>query len=77
MSKQSIFVRHKDEILTNLINYLDDIAGRLQSTDFGLQSEYEDGYTTALKWVLGLEETEKEEELPFQPIPNTEDENNE
>ena len=76
MSKQTIFVRHKDEILTNLINYLDDIAGRLQSTDFGLQSEYEDGYTTALKWVLGLEETEKEEELPFQPepIPDTEDE---
>jgi len=52
MSKQTIYVRHKDEILNNLINSLDDIAERYEA----IQSDYESGYITALKWVLGLNE---------------------
>ena len=53
MSKQSIYVKHKDEILSNLVSYLDSIAGRYEA----VQSDYESGYITALKWVLGIDKT--------------------
>ena len=53
MSKQSIYVKHKDEILSNLVSYLDGIAGRYEA----VQSDYESGYITALKWVLGIDKT--------------------
>ena len=58
MSKQSIYVKHKDEILSNLVSYLDDIAGRYEA----VQSDYESGYITALKWVLGIDKTEKQKD---------------
>ena len=58
MSKQTIYVRHKDEILNNLINSLDDIAQQYEA----IQSDYESGYITALKWVLGLNEKQKTKE---------------
>ncbi len=61
MSKQSIYVKHKDEILSNLVSYLDDIAGRYEA----VQSDYESGYITALKWVLGIDKTQEQKDQEF------------
>ena len=80
MSKQSIFVRHKDEIFNNLIETLERMPTE-ENDPVGHNRSYIEGYKDALKWTLCMitDEPELEEELPFQPepIPGTEDKNNE
>ncbi len=80
MSKQSIFVRHKDEIFNKLIETLEHMPSE-ENDPVGHHSAYSTGYKDALKWSLYLitDESDSEEELPFQPepIPGTEDKNNE
>jgi hypothetical protein len=61
MSKQSIYVRHKDEIFNTLIQTLE-LANKSYE---GVNKDYFDGYIDALKWVLGLDKTQEEKEKEF------------
>ena len=76
MSKQSIYVKHKDEIF---VEYKRIVEVIMENYENGMNNDYLQGKKEGLEWVLGIDKTEKEEELPFQPhpIPNTEDKNNE
>ena len=83
MSKQTIYVVHKADITKRLFSVFKRYATKTDKL-----SNYWRGYAQALEWVLDLEistiivskkaekTSELEEELPFQPqpIPNTEDE---
>jgi len=56
MSKQSIYVKHKDEIFNTLIQTLE-LANKSYES---VNKEYFNGYIDALKWVLGLDKTKEE-----------------
>jgi hypothetical protein len=53
MSKQSIYVKHKDEIFNKLIKTLELPNKSYESVN----KDYFDGYIDALKWILGLDKT--------------------
>ena len=56
MSKQSIYVKHKDEIFDSLIQTLE-LANKSYES---VNKDYLDGHIDALKWVLGLDKTKEE-----------------
>jgi len=63
MSKQSIYVRHKDEIVKKLINCHKNTSTLAQSKDKVLKkygSFNNKGWIQALEWVLGLDKTQEE-----------------
>ena len=59
MSKQSIYVKHKDEIFNTLIQTLELTNKSYESVN----GDYFDGYVDALKWVLGLNKTQEEKDI--------------
>ncbi len=61
MSKQSIYVKHKDEIFNTLIQNLE-LANKSYES---VNGDYFDGYIDALKWVLGLDKTQEEKDQEF------------
>ena len=61
MSKQSIYVKHKDEIFNTLIETLE-LANKSYES---VNEDYFDGYIDALKWVLGLDKTQEEKDKEF------------
>ncbi len=74
MSKQSIYVKHKDEIFNSLIQTLE-LANKSYES---VNKDYFDGHIDALKWVLGLDKTQEEKDKEFEDKINelTEGENN-
>ena len=61
MSKQSIYVKHKDEIFNKLIKTLELPRNYYESVN----KDYFDGYIDALKWVLGLDKTQEQKDQEF------------
>lgn len=60
MSKQSIYVRHKDEVFNNLIKTLENMPIEARLLD--PEKSYDMGYKDALKWVLDLDKKESKNE---------------
>jgi hypothetical protein len=60
MSKQSIYVKHKDEIFEKLL----DVYRWSVGYDKALKNTQR-GYIKALEWVLGLDKTQEEKEKEF------------
>jgi len=66
MSKQSIYVKHKDEIFEELVNtYKNSTALLIQSKVKSAISDYDYGYAKALEWVLGIDKTQEEKDQEF------------
>tara|TARA_B100000902_G_C26491742_1_gene519645 strand:+ start:91 stop:378 length:288 start_codon:yes stop_codon:yes gene_type:complete len=68
MSKKSIYVRHQDEIVKQLINCHKNTSTIAQSKDKVLKkygSFNNKGWIQALEWVLGLDKTQEEEDQEF------------
>ena len=61
MSKQSIYVKHKDEIFNILIKTLE-LANKSYES---VNEEYFYGYIDALKWVLGIDKTQEQKDQEF------------
>jgi hypothetical protein len=64
MSKQSIFVKHKDEIFNKLIETLENMPSD-GIHPVGHHSAYGTGYKNALKWVLSLDKTQEQKDQEF------------
>lgn len=62
MSKQSIYVKHKDEIFEKLLNTYKKCANRKVRPPI---SDENYGYIKALEWVLGLDKTQKQKDQEF------------
>ena len=60
MSKQSIYVRHKDEVFNNLIKTLENMP--IEASMGAPEKSYDMGYKDALKWVLDLDKKESKNE---------------
>ena len=61
MGKQSIYVKHKDEIFEKLLSVY-----RSGGFGKGRVLEYQQrGYIMGLEWVLGLDKTQKEKDQEF------------
>ena len=74
MSKQTIFVRHKDEIFKKLIEAL---QSNVHNEEWTINTSYRQGYTDALKWTLHLitdesESIKRRTTFP-EPMPDTEE----
>ena len=68
MSKQSIYVKHKDEIIKQLINCHKHTSTLAQSKDKVLKeygSFINKGWIQALEWVLGIDKTQEEKDKEF------------
>ena len=66
MSKQSIFVRHKDEIFKKYKEHMDFMWEKRNSVDVVLRDGIIVGYKEALEWVLGLNKTQEEKDKEFE-----------
>tara|TARA_A100001515_G_C4413383_1_gene157876 strand:+ start:33 stop:293 length:261 start_codon:yes stop_codon:yes gene_type:complete len=66
MSKQSIFVRHKDEIFKKYKEHIDFMWEKRNSVDIVLRDGLIVGYKEALEWVLGLNKTQEEKDKEFE-----------
>ena len=66
MSKQSIFVRHKDEIFKKYKEHIDFMWEKRDSVDIVLRDGLIVGYKQALEWVLGLDKTQEEKDKEFE-----------
>lgn len=66
MSKQSIFVRHKDEIFKKYKEHIDFMWEKKDSVDIVLRDGLIVGYKQALEWVLGLNKTQEEKDKEFE-----------
>ena len=66
MSKQSIFVRHKDEIFKKYKEHMDFMWEKRNSVDVVLRDGIIVGYKEALEWVLGLDKTQEEKDKEFE-----------
>ena len=66
MSKQSIFVRHKDEIFKKYKEHIDFMWEKRNSVDIVLRDGLIVGYKEALEWVLGLDKTQEEKNKEFE-----------
>ena len=64
MSKQSIFVKHKDEIFNKLIETLEDMPNEAVDP-VGHDRYHNMGYRDALKWVLNLYKTQEQKDQEF------------
>ena len=62
MSKQSIYVKHKDEIFEKLLNTYKKCLNRKVRSAI---SDENYGYAKALEWVLGIDKTQEEKEKEF------------
>ena len=62
MSKQSIYVKHKDEIFEKLLNTYKKCLNRKVRSSI---SDENYGYAKALEWVLGLDKTQEEKDEEF------------
>ena len=62
MSKQSIYVKHKDEIFEKLLNTYKKCLNRKVRSSI---SDENYGYAKALEWVLGIDKTQEEKEKEF------------
>ena len=62
MSKQSIYVKHKDEIFEKLLNTYKKCANRKVRPSI---SDENYGYIKALEWVLGLDKTQEQKDQEF------------
>ena len=60
MSKQSIYVRHKDEVFNNLIKTLENMP--IEASMGDPEKSYDMGYKDALKWVLDLDKKKSKNE---------------
>ena len=64
MSKQSIYVKHKDEIFNKLIETLEHMPTEANDP-VGHHMAHNIGYREALKWVLGLDKTQEQKDQEF------------
>ena len=62
MSKQSIYVKHKDEVFNNLIKTLENMPIEASMGEMTHNLSYNMGYKDALKWVLDLDKKESKNE---------------
>lgn len=64
MSKQTIYVRHKDELIEELLRK-HKVAFKLSHSKDKILKEYggqyQEGYIDALEWALGLDKTREGE----------------
>ena len=60
MSKQSIYVKHKDEVFNNLIKTLENMP--IEASIGDPEKSYDMGYKDALKWVLDLDKKQSKNE---------------
>jgi len=65
MSKQSIYVKHKDEIFKKYKEHIDVMWENRDSVDIVLRDGLLKGYKEALEWVLGLDKTQEEKDQEF------------
>ena len=77
MSKKSIYVRHQDEIVKELINCHKNTLDLAQSRDKTLReygSFINKGWIQALEWILYMDKTQEERDNDFRnKIKETED----
>ena len=66
MSKQSIYVRHKDEIFKKYKEHIDFMWENRNNVDMVLRDGLIVGYKEALEWVLGLDKTQEEKDEEFE-----------
>ena len=66
MSKQSIYVRHKDEIFKKYKEHIDFMWENRNNVDMVLRDGLMKGYKEALEWVLGLDKTQEEKDEEFE-----------
>tara|TARA_R110002020_G_scaffold373540_2_gene585067 strand:+ start:1154 stop:1408 length:255 start_codon:yes stop_codon:yes gene_type:complete len=66
MSKQQIFVRHKDEIFKKYKEHIDFMWENRDNVDIVLRDGLMKGYKEALEWVLGLDKTQEEKDEKFE-----------
>jgi ribosomal protein S17E len=62
MSKQSIYVKHKDEIF---LEYKRIVEVIMENYENGMNRDYTQGKKEALEWVLGLDKIQEEKEKEF------------
>jgi hypothetical protein len=62
MSRQSIYVRHKDEIFEKLLNTYKKCVNRKIKSAI---SDKNYGYAKALEWVLGIDKTQEQKDQEF------------
>jgi hypothetical protein len=62
MGKQSIYVKHKDEIF---VEYKRIVEVIMENYENGINRNYTQGKKEALEWVLGLDKTQEEKEKEF------------
>lgn len=62
MSKQSIYVKHKDEIF---VEYKRIVEVIMENYENGINRNYTQGKKEALEWVLGLDKTQEEKDQEF------------
>ena len=60
MSKQSIHVKHKDEIFKKLLTVYRWFSGSDKAV-----KDFQRGYIKALEWTLGLDKTQEEKDQEF------------
>jgi len=70
MSKQSIYVRHKDEIFKKYKEHIDFMWEKKDSVDIVLRDGLIVGYKQALEWVLGLDKTQEEKDKEYAKTDN-------
>ena len=66
MSKQSIYVKHKDEIFKKYKEHIDFMWENRNNVDMVLRDGLMKGYKEALEWVLGLDKTQEEKDEEFE-----------
>tara|TARA_R100001594_G_scaffold148569_1_gene204074 strand:- start:670 stop:921 length:252 start_codon:yes stop_codon:yes gene_type:complete len=62
MSKQSIYVKHKDEIF---VEYKRIVEVIMENYENGINRNYTQGKKEALEWVLGLDKTQEQKDQEF------------
>jgi len=62
MSKQSIYVKHKDEIF---VEYKRIVEVIMENYENGINKNYTQGKKEALEWVLGLDKTQEQKDQEF------------
>jgi hypothetical protein len=62
MGKQSIYVKHKDEIF---VEYKRIVEVIMENYENGINRNYTQGKKEALEWVLGLDKTQEQKDQEF------------
>ena len=62
MSKKSIYVKHQDDIVRKIIDVMEKMPISEGGRPSNKELDIDEGYIKALKWVLGLNEKEDEDE---------------